>query len=79
MKSVHRISPQIVHYGYMVDLLGRARLLEETLDLIESMSMEPNDVIWRSLLAACRMHRNVDMARYAAEMIKELGSERTGI
>ncbi|KAL4386722.1 hypothetical protein GQ457_09G020180 [Hibiscus cannabinus] len=79
MKSVHKISPQIVHYGCMVDLLGRAGLMEEALDLIKSMPVEPNDIIWGSLLAACRMHRNVDMAEYAAERIKELASDRTGI
>ncbi|OMO54634.1 hypothetical protein CCACVL1_27701 [Corchorus capsularis] len=79
METVHGISPQIVHYGCMVDLLGRAGLLEQALDLINRMPMEPNDVIWGSLLAACRMHRNVDMAGYAAERIKELASERTGI
>ncbi|XVF28789.1 hypothetical protein REPUB_Repub15cG0061800 [Reevesia pubescens] len=79
MKSVHGISHQIVHYGCMVDLLGRAGLFEEALDLIKSMPMEPNDVIWGSLLAACRLHRNVDIAGYAAERIKELASERTGI
>ncbi|KAK6254907.1 hypothetical protein SCA6_016212 [Theobroma cacao] len=79
MKSVHGISPQIVHYGCIVDLIGRAGLLEQALDLIKGMPMEPNDVIWGSLLAACRMHRNVDMAAYAAERIKELASERTGI
>ncbi|KAB1669913.1 hypothetical protein ERO13_A10G118300v2 [Gossypium hirsutum] len=79
MTSVHKISPQIVHYGCMVDLLGRAGFLEEALDLIKLMPMEPNDVIWGSLLAACRMHRNLDMAGYATERMKELASDRTGI
>ncbi|XVF63069.1 hypothetical protein PTKIN_Ptkin09bG0059200 [Pterospermum kingtungense] len=79
MKSVHGISPQIVHYGCMVDLLGRARLLGEALDLIKNMPMAPNDVIWGSMLAACRIHRNIDMAGYADERIEELASSRTGI
>jgi pentatricopeptide repeat protein len=79
MKEIHGISPQIVHYGCMVDLLSRAGLLEEALDLIKSMPMEPNDVIWGSLLAACRNHKNVEVAAYAAERITELAPERTGI
>lgn len=79
MEKVHGISPQIVHYGCMVDLLGRAGLLREASDLIKSMPMAPNDVIWGSLLAACRTHQNVEMAAYAAERINELTSERTGI
>ncbi|KAI9075970.1 hypothetical protein K1719_042042 [Acacia pycnantha] len=66
MKETHGICPQIVHYGCMVDLLGRAGFLREALDLIQGMPMEPNDVIWGSLLAACRIHENVELAQYAA-------------
>lgn len=79
MKSVHGISPQVVHYGCMVDILGRAGRLEEALDLIKSMPMEPNDVIWGSLLAACRTHKKTEVAAYAADRITELAPERTGI
>ncbi|XP_050373048.1 pentatricopeptide repeat-containing protein At3g22690 [Argentina anserina] len=78
MQPVHGISPNIVHYGCMVDLLGRAGLLEEAANLIECMPMEPNDVIWSTLLAACRTHRNVEMAAYAAEQISKLTTQRTG-
>lgn len=79
MKEIHEISPQIVHYGCMVDLLGRAGMLKEARDFIKSMPMEPNDVICGSLLAACRSHKNVEIAAYATEKINELASERTGI
>jgi pentatricopeptide repeat protein len=79
MKDIYGIAPQAVHYGCMVDLLGRAGLLSEALSLINSMQMEPNDVIWGSLLAACRVHKNVDIAACAAERISELDPERTGI
>ncbi|PRQ49693.1 putative tetratricopeptide-like helical domain, DYW domain-containing protein [Rosa chinensis] len=79
MQLVHGISPHIVHYGCMVDLLGRAGLLEEAVDLIKCMPMEPNDVIWGTLLAACRTHKNVEMATYAAEQISKLTTQRTGI
>lgn len=75
----HGISPQIEHYGCMVDLLGRAGLLREAFDLIMSMPMEPNDVVWASLLAACRVHRDVEMAAYAAERINELAPDRAGV
>lgn len=78
MEKLHGVSPQDVHYGCMVDLLGRAGLLEEALQLINSMPMEPNDVIWNSLLAACRGQGNVEMAAYAAERIQVLAPERTG-
>lgn len=78
MEKVYGISPEEVHYGCMVDLLGRAGLLEEALQLIKSMPLEPNDVIWNSLLAACRVQGNVEMAAYAAGKIQVLAPERTG-
>lgn len=75
----HGISPHIVHYGCMVDLLGRAGKLEEALNIIKSMPMKPNGIIWGSLLAACHTHKNVDMATFAAERLAEVAPERTGI
>ncbi|KAK3440787.1 hypothetical protein EUGRSUZ_B01053 [Eucalyptus grandis] len=79
MEEVYGISPKVVHYGCVVDLLGRAGLLEEALDFIKSMPIEPNDIIWGSLLSSCRTHKNVEIAAYAANRIPELTSDRTGI
>ncbi|KAK2967525.1 hypothetical protein RJ640_001633, partial [Escallonia rubra] len=50
------IKPRIEHYGCMVDLLGRAGKLEEAVSFIESMRLEPNVVIWATLLCACKIH-----------------------
>ncbi|KAM3397250.1 pentatricopeptide repeat-containing protein [Capsicum galapagoense] len=74
MRLEHRIEPTIQHYGCMVDLLGRAGRLEEALELIKGMSMEPNDVLWRSLLSACRVHRNVELGEVAAKNLFKLKS-----
>ncbi|CAN0856446.1 Pentatricopeptide repeat-containing protein At5g19020, mitochondrial [Linum grandiflorum] len=61
MKWEHNVSPDIKHYGCMVDLLGRSGQLEEAEKLIRSMPMEADVVIWGTLLAACRTHENMDM------------------
>ncbi|GMH18835.1 hypothetical protein Nepgr_020676 [Nepenthes gracilis] len=79
MKKTYGISPEVVHYGCVVDLLGRAGLLGEALDLIENMPMEPNAVVWAALLAACRSHKNVELAAYAAKRILELAPEKSGV
>jgi len=63
----HGIKPELDHYSCMVDLLGRAGLLDEAWDLIQTMSMPPNGVIWGSLLASCRLHRSVLIGIQAAE------------
>jgi len=63
----HGIKPELDHYSCMVDLLGRSGLLDEAWDLIQTMSMPPNGVIWGSLLASCRLHGSVLIGIQAAE------------
>lgn len=47
------IVPKIEHYGCMVDLLSRAGLAKEALDFVQQMPIEPNQIIWRSIINAC--------------------------
>ncbi|KAJ9154384.1 hypothetical protein P3X46_027726 [Hevea brasiliensis] len=72
MKSVHNINPDIKHYGCMVDLLGRVGRLEEAEEMIKSMPMKADVVIWGTLLSACRTHGNVDVGERAAENLARL-------
>ncbi|CAH9103480.1 unnamed protein product [Cuscuta epithymum] len=54
MTSVYDIKPSMEHYGCMVDLLGRAGKIEEAYKVIMHMPMEPNSVILRSFISACK-------------------------
>lgn len=63
----HGVIPGIDHYSCMVDLFGRAGLLDEAWDLIQTMPMPPNGVIWGSLLASCRVHGSISIGIQAAE------------
>ncbi|WOL02624.1 hypothetical protein Cni_G11343 [Canna indica] len=56
MVNEFHIKPTIEHYGCMVDLFGRAGLLETAYEFIKSMPIAPNNVIMRSFLGACREH-----------------------
>ncbi|CAA6666836.1 unnamed protein product [Spirodela intermedia] len=56
MTNHHRIAPTIQHYGCMADLLARAGLMREAYKLVVAMPIEPKAVVWRTLLAACRVH-----------------------
>jgi pentatricopeptide repeat protein len=53
MKKDFGIDPKVEHYGALVDLLGRARHLDQARYAIETMPMEPTPELWGSLLAAC--------------------------
>ncbi|XP_052170146.1 pentatricopeptide repeat-containing protein At1g31920 [Diospyros lotus] len=74
MKNEYRIKPTVQHYGCMADLMGRAGMLNEAYELIRSMPMEPNDVLWRSFLSACKVHQNVEMGEVAAQNLFRLNS-----
>lgn len=78
MANEHNIMPRHEHYGCMVDLLGRANLLNEAVELIEAMPFEPNVVIWGSLLAACRVHGNVELGAFAAKKLLERDPNHDG-
>lgn len=56
MVRVYNLKPTVVHYGCMIDLLGRAGFIQEAYDIIKNMPLEPNAVMLRSFLGACRNH-----------------------
>lgn len=78
MSKVYNLVPRIEHYGCMVDLLGRAKLLAEAEQFIKDMPVAPDVVVWRSLLFACRASGQVGLAEYAAERIEQLEPQRCG-
>uniref|UniRef100_A0A1D1YF13 Pentatricopeptide repeat-containing protein At5g66520 n=1 Tax=Anthurium amnicola TaxID=1678845 RepID=A0A1D1YF13_9ARAE len=67
-----------VHYGCMVDLLGRAGRLQEAVELISSISTKPGKAVWGALLGACRIHKNVELAEEVFERILVLDPENAG-
>ena len=50
MKRDYGIEPRIEHYGAMVDMLGRSGRLQEAYDLLTSIPIPCNDVVWGALL-----------------------------
>lgn len=78
MDKLFGIQPEREHCNCMVDLLGRAGKLDEAMKFIGEMKFEPDSVIWRTLLGACRMHKNATLASYAATEILKLEPEDQG-
>ncbi|XLS60434.1 hypothetical protein HN51_014662 [Arachis hypogaea] len=70
--NIYGIDPEIKHYSCMLYLLGRAGKLDDMVKLIQEINCEPNVVAWRTLLYACRAHRNVDLTTYAAKELLKL-------
>ncbi|KAJ8616014.1 hypothetical protein MRB53_035386 [Persea americana] len=78
MQRDYGLDPQVEHFGCMVDLLGRAGHLKEAFELIKTMPMEPNAIIWGTLLGACRVHNNVGLAEDVVNRLIELEPSNAG-
>ncbi|KAK9107630.1 hypothetical protein Syun_023641 [Stephania yunnanensis] len=78
MQDAYAIEPSLEHYGCMVDLYGRAGLLGEAYDFVVRMPIEPNEIIWRTLLGACSIHGEVNLAVRVKERLSELDPKNSG-
>ncbi|KAK1418508.1 hypothetical protein QVD17_27653 [Tagetes erecta] len=74
----YNIPPKLQHYGCLIDLLARAGLFEEAVDMIKNMEMNPDGAIWGSLLGACIFYKNVQLGEYFATKVFELEPENSG-
>ncbi|KAL3844761.1 hypothetical protein ACJIZ3_002164 [Penstemon smallii] len=72
------LKPMKDHYTCLVDLLGRAGRLDEAKNLIVSMPMPPDSVVWGSLLAACKVHLDIDLGNFVAEKLLGIDPENSG-
>lgn len=69
MKREHHVSPQVEHCACIVDLLCKSGRLWEAYKFICDMEVEPNAVIWTTLLSSCRIHADVELAKLAASKL----------
>ncbi|KAI4347787.1 hypothetical protein L6164_008569 [Bauhinia variegata] len=78
MIKQHNVLPNILHYSCMVDILGRAGLVDKAHNLIETMPFNATISMWGSLLASCRIHGNIELAEVAAKHLFEMEPNNAG-
>ncbi|GMH06632.1 hypothetical protein Nepgr_008472 [Nepenthes gracilis] len=78
MQNLHEIEPTSSHYACMIDLFGRAGLLQEAQNFIENMPIQPDVIAWGSLLSSCKVHKNADLAKVAADHLLLIDPENGG-
>ncbi|KAJ7533579.1 hypothetical protein O6H91_13G055700 [Diphasiastrum complanatum] len=71
----HGVKPTVDHYACMVDLLGRAGHLADAEDLINKMPIQPDVVVWMTLLGAARNHGQVEIGKRAFDNVVRLEPE----
>uniref|UniRef100_A0A0D9WVU7 Small RNA 2'-O-methyltransferase n=1 Tax=Leersia perrieri TaxID=77586 RepID=A0A0D9WVU7_9ORYZ len=78
MVEEYHIEPEMEHYGCMVDLLGRAGLVPEAIELIEGMHIAPDPVLWGTVLSSCKTHGLVDLGVSVGNKLIELDPTHDG-
>ncbi|XP_019154782.1 PREDICTED: pentatricopeptide repeat-containing protein At5g66520-like [Ipomoea nil] len=78
MTKTYGIEAGMEHYGCLVDMLGRAGLLEEARRVIEEMPINPDVGVLGALLGACRIHNNLDLGEDIGKKVIELEPHNSG-
>lgn len=79
METVYGVHTELKHYGCMVDMLGRAGLIGEAMEMIKGMPYGGDVFVWGGLLGGCRTHGNLEVAKKAAQQVMEIKPEDGGV
>ncbi|KAK4282189.1 hypothetical protein QN277_013594 [Acacia crassicarpa] len=69
MTTTYKLVPKREHYASMVDMLCRSGRFNQAERLIAQMPFEPDEIMWSSILNACRIHKNQELAKKAADKL----------
>ncbi|KAF6164210.1 hypothetical protein GIB67_010180 [Kingdonia uniflora] len=72
MEGRYGIVPKHEHYSCTMNLLCRDGQLDKALELIRRMIMKPLASVWGTLLSACSIKGNVELAELAAKELLDL-------
>ncbi|KAL7132760.1 hypothetical protein ABFS83_12G095500 [Erythranthe nasuta] len=71
-------TPSMRHYVCMVDLLARSGMLEEALEFIGNMPIEPDCAVFGSFLHGCGVHSRLHLGDLAVRKMLELSPDDPG-
>ncbi|KAL8214580.1 hypothetical protein R6Q57_004029 [Mikania cordata] len=72
------ITPDFEHYACMADRLSGAGKLEDAFGLICSMPENRSAGVWLPLLAACRVHKNAELAEKVVLQVDKFDGDNVG-
>ncbi|KFK29854.1 hypothetical protein AALP_AA7G187500 [Arabis alpina] len=70
----YRIIPSMEHYVSLVKMLAEPGYLDEALGFVESM--EPNVVLWETLMNLSRIHGDLELGDRCQDMVEQLDASR---
>ncbi|CAN4123806.1 unnamed protein product [Withania somnifera] len=78
MRKKYGVEPGPEHYACVVDMLGRAGLVEHAYDFINKMPVPPTISVWGALLGACKVHGKPKLGKIAADNLFRLDPKDSG-
>ncbi|XP_010458203.1 PREDICTED: pentatricopeptide repeat-containing protein At1g09220, mitochondrial [Camelina sativa] len=78
MVNKYKITPDVKHYGCLVDMLRRKGRLEEAEKIALEIPTEQKAVVWRMLLGACSVYDDAEMAERVTRKLMELEKSHGG-
>ncbi|KAL4367797.1 hypothetical protein GQ457_05G030850 [Hibiscus cannabinus] len=78
MQCQYSIVPKMEHYGCMVDLLGRAGLLAQATEFVNTMPFQPDASVLGALLSACKIHGAFELGNEVGRRLLELQPRHCG-
>ncbi|KAL1095860.1 hypothetical protein V6Z11_D06G185200 [Gossypium hirsutum] len=79
MRCQYGIVPIMEHYGCMVDLLGRAGLLTQATEFVNTMPFQPDASVLGALLGACKIHGAIELGNEVERRLLELQPRHCGL
>ncbi|GMH07012.1 hypothetical protein Nepgr_008852 [Nepenthes gracilis] len=76
MSNVYGIVPTMEHYVSIVDMLGSTGHLDEALEFIERMPLEPSIEVWETLMNLCRVQGRAELGDRCAGIVEQLDPSR---
>ena len=58
-------NPSVEHYACMIDLLGRAGLVNKAIAMLDNVPSRLNSSFWHTILGACQKWGDVELGRHA--------------
>ncbi|KAM7523030.1 hypothetical protein LguiA_012932 [Lonicera macranthoides] len=78
MEAKYGIRPVIEHFACMVDLLGRAGFLSETVDFIDKCPYSDSPLLWRTLVNVCKLSGDLRFGKIALARLLNLAPKDAG-
>ncbi|KAH7438333.1 hypothetical protein KP509_04G010500 [Ceratopteris richardii] len=72
------VIPNTQHFACMIDLLGRAGCLYDAVLLLHIIPFHPANVMFTTLLAACKLHDDSEILNFSLQCIQEVAPDSSG-